>query len=188
MSWIFTQPSILIKLVPRFLWPRQGLLQMCNLSGMHWSLGPDVHWEHTNTNKLPPSRQRLLYGAFTFARPLQKKFANVQKGARRLILATAHVSAWTDASAKSKERSLSSLLCFDQAFLHQAAVELLDVRVNALPVGLTHPHQVVGVQQRGAARQPPADREPASLTNPNPHRWNHEITRFPCKFQARRKE
>lgn len=50
-----------MKWVPRFLWPWQGL-QMCNLSGMHWSLGPDVHWEHINTHKLLPTLQRLLYG------------------------------------------------------------------------------------------------------------------------------
>lgn len=61
-----------------------------------------------------------------------------------------------------KDASLKPLFGLDQAFLHQAAVELLDVRVDALPVGLAHPHQVVGVQQRGAACQPPADREPWS--------------------------
>lgn len=90
---------------------------------------------------------------------LQNKKMSLFKKVPGSILATAHV--W-----KAAKSSLEALLCFDQAFLHQAAVELLDVRVNALPVGLAHPHQVVGVQQRGAACQPPADREPASLTNP----------------------
>lgn len=37
------------------------------------------------------------------------------------------------------ERRLWSLLGFDQAFLHQTAVELLDVCVDTLPVGLFHP-------------------------------------------------
>ena len=36
-------------------------------------------------------------------------------------------------------KSLWSLLGFDQAFLHQAAVELLDVCVHTLPVRLFHP-------------------------------------------------
>lgn len=34
---------------------------------------------------------------------------------------------------------LQLLFGFNQAFLHQAAVELLDVCVHALPVGLLHP-------------------------------------------------
>lgn len=54
---------------------------------------------------------------------------------------------------------LRPLLGFDQAFLHQAAVELLDVGVHTLPVGLVHADQVVGVQQGGTASQPPTDRQ-----------------------------
>lgn len=54
---------------------------------------------------------------------------------------------------------LRPLFSFDQSFFHQAAVELLDVRVHTLPVRLLHPHQVFGIQQRGAAYQPSVDRE-----------------------------
>lgn len=63
------------------------------------------------------------------------------------------------AQTGSRRRRLWPLLGFDQAFLHQAAVELLDVGVHTLPVGLAHADQVVGVQQGGTAGQPPADRQ-----------------------------
>ncbi len=58
----------------------------------------------------------------------------------------------------NNESCLHSLFGFDEAFLHQGAVELLDVRVHTLPVGLVHSDQVVWVQQCWAACQPPADR------------------------------
>ena len=40
---------------------------------------------------------------------------------------------------RNHDSRLQPLLGLDQAFLHQGAVELLDVRVHALPVGLFHP-------------------------------------------------
>lgn len=51
-----------------------------------------------------------------------------------------HVSSVKTGITADHESCLWSLFGFDQAFLHQAAVELLDVRVHALPVGLFHPH------------------------------------------------
>lgn len=71
---------------------------------------------------------------------------------------------WKDHSDSWALGDLWALLGFDEALLHQAAVKLLDVRVHTLPVGLLHPHQVLSIQQRGAACQPPEDRTSTQIT------------------------
>lgn len=80
-------------------------------------------------------------------------------------------------------RRLWSLFGFDQAFLHQAAVELLDVGVHALPVRLFHPDQVISIEQGGAARQPPADRTDKWLqTNNSTELGGHLVLNAPLEL------
>lgn len=43
--------------------------------------------------------------------------------------------------------TLGGVFGFDQALLHQSPVELLEVRVHALPVRLPHPHHILHIQK-----------------------------------------